>query len=47
MLVTDNMVSELELSNGTEGTLREFVCDDQEDMSVFKVGTEVFAWNSI
>ncbi len=47
VLLTDNIACELELSNGTQGIFRELVYDNQEDLTIFKVKSEVFPSNTI
>jgi len=47
VLLTDNIVCELGLSNGTQGIFREFVYDDQENLGSFKVKSDAFLSNMI
>jgi hypothetical protein len=47
VLLTDNIVCELELSNGTQGIFRELVYDDQDNLTTVKVNSEVFLPSTI
>ncbi|CAF0762715.1 unnamed protein product [Adineta ricciae] len=47
MLLTGSIACELGLSNGTQGTFREPIYDNQEDPSDLKVKSEVFPSNAI
>ena len=47
VLLTDNVVCELRLSNGTQGIFRELIYDDQEEPGDFKIKSEVFPSNTI
>ena len=47
MLLTDNIVCERGLSNGTQGIFRELVYDDKEDPVTFNMNNAVFPSNSI
>ena len=47
VLLTDNIACELGLSNGTQGIFRKLIYDDQEELGVFKVKSDVFPSNTI